>query len=138
MPALEWQRSPAGSLLFVLLGISVPRHLDSLMTEAHVLLGGFHPTGYRGFLSSWEGLPQPSFTAVLNGKIIKKISGHSFRSSRRRHETHIDKRAGAHLLKEYLSPVTFGLAETELVCVLSHVAFYDSFSMKTLHIYFRI
>lgn len=138
MPALEWQHSPASSLLFVLLGISVPRHLDSLMTEAHVLLGGFHPTGYRGFLSSWEGLPQPSFTAVLNGKIIKKISGHSFRSSRRRQETHRDKRAGAHLLKEHLSPGTFGLAETELVCVLSHVAFYDSFSMKTLHIYFRI
>lgn len=91
MPALEWQHSPAGSLLFVLFGISVPRHLSSLLTEARVLLGGFHPTGYRGCLSSQEGLPPPSFTAVLNGKIIKKISGHSFRSSRSRHETHRDQ-----------------------------------------------
>lgn len=64
-------------------GISVPQHLSSLMTEAHVLLGGFHPTGYRGLLSSWEGLPQFSFTAMLNGKIIKKISGHSFQEQQK-------------------------------------------------------
>lgn len=75
--------APTGSLLFVLFRISVSQHLSSLMTEAHVLLGGFHPTGYTGFLSSWEGLPQFSFTAMLNGKIIKKISGHSFQEQQK-------------------------------------------------------
>lgn len=102
LACLPWSDStaPTGSLLFVFLRISLLQQLNSLMTETSVLLWSFHPTGYRGFLSSWKGLPQFSSTALLNRNHKEKINGHGFRSSRSGHETHRHERLGSSLVKE--------------------------------------